>query len=317
MRLRTASSDTLVTSTSHPRTEFCPSPSGYQPHTHEHPNQPIWIVTNLKLAEREGLITFVSNNIDCFAWSHADARHQPLDPHLLLRDQPRVPTDSPEASTLLQRPNVVIFKKTPEKWRMCVDFTDLNKACTKDSFPLPRIDQLVDTTTSFALLSFLDAYSGYNQIRINPTDDSVLIREPNAIQWAVYYVHRALTEAETRYPILEKLALTLVVKARRLCSYFQAHPISVLTNQHLQQVLHRLEVSKRLIRWFVELREFHIDYKPQPAAKGFTPAILTAIEQTVISAPTFDEREEPSSMVHLTYTAVVPGSCLPLQTEPK
>ncbi|CAL2265075.1 unnamed protein product [Prunus armeniaca] len=56
--------------------------------------------------------------------------------------------------------NVVMVKKTPEKWRMCVDFTNLNKACPKDSFPLPRINQLVDATAGFALLSFLDAYSG-------------------------------------------------------------------------------------------------------------------------------------------------------------
>lgn len=54
---------------------------------------------------------------------------------------------------------------------MYVDFTDLNKACPKDSFPFPRIDQLVDATRSFALLSFLDAYLGYNQIRMNPTDE--------------------------------------------------------------------------------------------------------------------------------------------------
>ena len=43
--------------------------------------------------------------------------------------------------------NVVLVKKANGKWRMCVDFTDLNKACPKDSFPLPRIDQLVDSTT--------------------------------------------------------------------------------------------------------------------------------------------------------------------------
>ncbi|CAL8989274.1 unnamed protein product, partial [Prunus brigantina] len=66
--------------------------------------------------------------------------------------------------------NVVMVKKTPEKWRMCVDFTNLNKACPKDSFPLPRIDQLVDATAGFALLSFLDAYSGYNQISMDPAD---------------------------------------------------------------------------------------------------------------------------------------------------
>ncbi|KAI0503531.1 hypothetical protein KFK09_014465 [Dendrobium nobile] len=54
---------------------------------------------------------------------------------------------------------------------MCVDYTDLNKACPKDSFPLPRIDQLVDATLGHQMLSFMDAYSGYNQIRMDPVDE--------------------------------------------------------------------------------------------------------------------------------------------------
>ena len=58
--------------------------------------------------------------------------------------------------------NVVRVKKGNGKWRMCVDFTDLNKACPKDSFPLPRIDQLVDLTTRHKLLNFMDAFFGYN-----------------------------------------------------------------------------------------------------------------------------------------------------------
>ena len=58
--------------------------------------------------------------------------------------------------------NVVLVKKANEKWRMCVEFIDLNKACLKDSFPLLRIDQLVDPTTGHKLLTFVDAFSGYN-----------------------------------------------------------------------------------------------------------------------------------------------------------
>ncbi|KAK0578013.1 hypothetical protein LWI29_003667 [Acer saccharum] len=54
---------------------------------------------------------------------------------------------------------------------MCVDFTDLNKACPKDSFPLPRIDQLVNATAGHELLSFMDVYLGYNQIRMNKADE--------------------------------------------------------------------------------------------------------------------------------------------------
>ena len=50
---------------------------------------------------------------------------------------------------------------------MCIDFTNLNRACSKDSFPLPRIDQLVDSIAGHELLTFMDAFSGYNQICMN------------------------------------------------------------------------------------------------------------------------------------------------------
>ena len=66
--------------------------------------------------------------------------------------------------------NVVLVKKANGKWRMCVDFTDLNRACPKDSFPLPRIDQLVDSTVGHKLLTFMDAFSGYNQIKMAEED---------------------------------------------------------------------------------------------------------------------------------------------------
>ena len=55
-------------------------------------------------------------------------------------------------------------------WRMCIDFTNLNKACPKDPFPLPRIDQVIDSTAGCELLSFVDAYSGFHQIPLNPAD---------------------------------------------------------------------------------------------------------------------------------------------------
>ena len=58
--------------------------------------------------------------------------------------------------------NVVMVRKTNRKWRMCVDFTNLNNACSKDSFLLPKINQLVNSTVKDKLLSFRDAFSGYN-----------------------------------------------------------------------------------------------------------------------------------------------------------
>ena len=66
--------------------------------------------------------------------------------------------------------NIVMVKKANSKWRMCVDFTDLNKAYPKDSYLLPRIDLLVESTAGHQLLSFMDAFSRYNQIRLDEAD---------------------------------------------------------------------------------------------------------------------------------------------------
>ena len=75
----------------------------------------------------------------------------------------------------IQYPNwlayVVLFKKSNNKWLLYVDFTDLNKACPKDCYPLLRIDLLVGAMAGHSLLSLMDAYSIYNQIRMFPGDE--------------------------------------------------------------------------------------------------------------------------------------------------
>jgi hypothetical protein len=72
--------------------------------------------------------------------------------------------------------NMVMVKKANEKCKMCVDFTNLNEARPNQSFPLPRIDLLVDSTTGHKLLSFRDAFSGYKQIRMyEPNQEKTFI----------------------------------------------------------------------------------------------------------------------------------------------
>jgi hypothetical protein len=75
-----------------------------------------------------------------------------------------------EVSHLEWLANPVLVKKKNGKWRMCVDYTGLNKACPKVLFPLPRIDQIIDSTAGCETLSFLDAYSGYHQIKMKESD---------------------------------------------------------------------------------------------------------------------------------------------------
>ena len=66
--------------------------------------------------------------------------------------------------------NPILVRKKSRKWRMCVDYTGLNKACPKDPFPLPHIDQIVDSISRCETLCFLDAYSGYHQIAMKESD---------------------------------------------------------------------------------------------------------------------------------------------------
>jgi hypothetical protein len=66
---------------------------------------------------------------------------------------------------------IIVPKKNTNVQRVCVDYTSLNKHCPKDPFPLPRIDQITDSTAGCASLSFLDAYSSYNQIKLKKEDE--------------------------------------------------------------------------------------------------------------------------------------------------
>ncbi|XP_077242504.1 uncharacterized protein LOC143883019 [Tasmannia lanceolata] len=149
---------------------------------------------NLKM----NLIKFLRQNSDVFAWSPADIPE--IDPKLSIHRLNVDPTSKPvkqrrrsftperqkaigeEIEKLLQAEfieeihypdwlaNVVMVKKSNGKWRICIDFTNLNEACPKDSYPLLKIDQLIDATSGHELLSFMDAFSGYNQIRMYDED---------------------------------------------------------------------------------------------------------------------------------------------------
>ena len=446
----------------------------------------------------KGLLTrFLRQNKDIFAWKQADMSG--IDPAVITHKLNTNPSFKPvkqkrrsfaperqkaineEVGKLLQAgaireveypewlANVVLVKKANGKWRLCIDFTDINKTCPKDSFPLPRIDLIVDATAGHELLSFMDVFSGYNQISMDPSDQektsfvtaqgtyyyrvmpfglknagatyqrlvnrmfqkqigttmevyiddmlvksvtaglniahlsetfqilrdynmklnpakyafgvstgkfmgfivnhrgieanpdkikalldmpspsgikevqrltgriaalsrfvsrasdkcqpffqvlkkafqwdekceeafvalktylssppilvspiegelltlylavsdfstsAVLVRDKERVQHPVYYCSRALRGAEERYPKMEKLILALVTVARKLRPYFQAHTIEVPTEYPMKQVLHKPEVSGRLMKWAIELSEFDIRYKPKTAIKG-------------------------------------------------
>ena len=140
--------------------------------------------------EEEELVAFLRKNVDVFTWSAYEASGVDLNLicHNLNVNSTVTPRKQPpqcsskehseavkEDAVKLKRPgvikevfypkwlaNTVVVKKKSGKWRVCVDFTDLNKACPKDPFRIPRIDQLVDATVGHPRISFLDAFQGYH-----------------------------------------------------------------------------------------------------------------------------------------------------------
>ncbi|GJV13307.1 reverse transcriptase domain-containing protein [Tanacetum coccineum] len=100
----------------------------------------------------------------------------------------------------------------------------------------------------------------------------------------IHYVSRSLQGGETNYAPMEKLALALVHTARRLRRYFQAHPIKVITDSPIGQVLNNSGVSGRLAKWVVELGAYGITYVPRVSLKGHVLADFLADTSTEINA---------------------------------
>ncbi|GAU47210.1 hypothetical protein TSUD_403510, partial [Trifolium subterraneum] len=434
---------------------------------------------NLKIGKdvpdlaRKQLVACLKDNADMFSWSASEMPG--LDPniacHQLTVDEAassvvqRRRRQSPEKMEAAEKAvkdlleanfiseakyttwlsNVVLVKKSNGKWRMCVDYTDLNRACPKYAYPLPCIDRLVDNSSGFKLLSFLDAYSGYNQIpmavadrtktafmtesgnyyyndmlevymddmivkshdevdhtvhlqkvfeqtrkvnmRFNPekctfgiragkflgfylTERGIeanpdkcraftefptpndkksiqtlngmlialsrfvaksvqhalplfkLLRKESAFEWTeeceqtlqhlkkalseppvllrpdvgevlylylavaseavsatliretlegqkpVYFTSKALQGPELRYQRIGKVALALVIAARRLRYYFLAHTIVVRTDQPIKSLLVRPDMAGRMLKWSLELSEFDIRYESRNALKA-------------------------------------------------
>ncbi|KAM2336107.1 hypothetical protein ACFXTH_013453 [Malus domestica] len=133
----------------------------------------------------------------------------------------------------------------------------------------------------------------------------VLIRKDGNVERPVYYASKALQDAKTRYSNIEKLALALVMFARKLRPYFQAHSIIVLTNHHLRQILQSPDTSGRMIKWAIALGEFDISYQPKPAEKGqvvadfiadFTyPVDIVSTPKEMASLPLEAQKTEPTA----------------------
>lgn len=164
------------------------------------PRQP-WQIVRIRshLAEEpaSALVEFPRKNKDVFAWKPSDRtgispkiaiqlnispdakpvkqkrRHFGAEKHRIIEKEVKKLLEAGHIRKIqfpLWLSNAVLVKISVDKWRMCIDFRDLNKTCPKDHYPLPRIDQLVDSTAGCEMLSMMDASQGYHQIGLRPTD---------------------------------------------------------------------------------------------------------------------------------------------------
>jgi hypothetical protein len=156
------------------------------------------IAGNLEEKLEIALVAFLQANADVFAWEPSQMPRIPkevIEHHMKIHPDAKPVSQKPRRQSIERQDfireevrkllhagfieevhhpvwlaNPVIVLKANGKLQMCIDYTNLNKACPKDPYTLPRIDQIVDSTSGCDLLSFLDAYSGFHQIQMSRQD---------------------------------------------------------------------------------------------------------------------------------------------------
>ncbi|KAL0360881.1 UNVERIFIED_CONTAM: Ribonuclease HI [Sesamum radiatum] len=134
---------------------------------------------------------------------------------------------------------------------------------------------------------------------------SILIREEESRQMPIYYVSKVLNGAKGKYAPIEKMALALVVTARKLRPYFLTHPVGVRTNMPLKQTLGKPDTSERLIKWAVELSEYDISYLLRTTIKA--QALADFISE-VTGAPPEETPRKEKWLLHVDGSSTVQGS---------
>ncbi|XP_073270718.1 uncharacterized protein [Primulina huaijiensis] len=182
--------------------------------------------------------------------------------------------------------NVVLVPKSSGKWRMCVDFRDLNKACPKDCYPLPRIDQLVDSTAGHQYLCLMDAYQGYHPIPLAEEDQDKVSFITSEGTFCYVAMPFGLKNAGTTYQrLMEKVFSAQVGRMRRKAKKF--------------------EWDKECVKAFDDLKnylaELPILAKPAPGEQLY---VYLSATETAVSSVLIRQRGTEQSPVYYTSHAL-------------
>ncbi|RVW87897.1 Retrovirus-related Pol polyprotein from transposon 17.6 [Vitis vinifera] len=248
----------------------------------------------LSTEERDRLIHLLRSYLDVFAWSYEDMpgldpsivqHHLPILPHVrpvkqkLRRLHPRWSLQVKEEIqkqlsvgfiSVVEYPewlaNVVPVPKKDGKVRVCVDFRDLNKASPKDDFPLPHIDLLVDGTAGHSMLSFMDGFSGYNQILMAPED---MEKTAFITEWGTY-CYRVMPFG------LKNAGATYQRAATTLFHDMMHRDVEVYVDDMIVKSRGRADHLDALERFFERIRKFRLRLNPKKCTFGVTSGKLLA-----------------------------------------
>ena len=160
--------------------------------------------------------------------------------------------------------NVVLVKKANGKWRLYIDFTDVNRACPKDSFPLPRIDLIVDATAGHELLSFMDAFSDYNHISMDLVDQEKTLFITGQGTYCYYVMPFGLKNAGATY--------------QRLVNKMFQKQIGTTMEVYIDDMLVKFTTVElhiaHLSEAFQILREYNMKLNPAKCAFGVSAEIF-------------------------------------------
>ncbi|GJR41272.1 reverse transcriptase domain-containing protein [Tanacetum coccineum] len=180
-------------------------------------------------------------------------------------------------------------------WRVCIDYRKLNEATCKDHFPLPFMDQMLERLAGNEFYCFLDGFSGYFQIPIDPKDQekttftcpygtfvyrrAVLGQRIEKHFRPIHYASKTMTEAETNYTTTEKEMLAVVYAFEKFRSYLIMNKSVVYTDHSaLKYLFNKKDAKARLLRWVLLLQEFDFKVIDTKGAENYAADHLSRLE---------------------------------------
>nr|GEZ72463.1 hypothetical protein [Tanacetum cinerariifolium] len=264
---------------------------------------PVIIAKDLSVKEKSALIKVLKSHKQAIAWKFSDIKG--INPEfythkILMEDdfEPAVQHQrrvNPKIHDVIKKEeNELILTRLVTGWRVCIDYCKLNEATRKDHFPLPLMDQMLERLEGNEYYCFLDDFSGYFQIPIDPKDQekttftcpyrsdfaigAVLGKQKTKHFQPINYASKTMTDAQAHYTTTEKELLAVVYAFEKFRPYLVLSKSIIYTDHSaLKYLFNKQDAKPRLLHWVLLLQEFakndksSIDETPEVELKDLPP----------------------------------------------